>query len=276
MSENTPKIPKTIWMLWFQGLETAPDLVKKCYASWQRHNPNWDIKFLDETTVGQYVDLEAIVKKNLPGIKKVTLSDILRVNLLAKYGGVWADATCFCCRPLDSWIESHAEAGFFAFCDPGRDRLFDAWFLASSKDCYLIEKLCKRVNSFFSDNVFNYENKARYDTRLEAIVELHRSLTWLSFTFPVTKILKIYPYFWLPYLAAEVIKRDKECRRIWDQAKKIKSREPIAMQLAGLLNPMTEEIKEVARRQFLHKLSWKYDQSKYRPGCVLDWVLHSS
>lgn len=32
-------------------------------------------------------------------------SDYLRMYLLIKYGGVWADATLFCKKPLDNWIE---------------------------------------------------------------------------------------------------------------------------------------------------------------------------
>ena len=74
-------------MLWFQGFEHAPDIVKKCHASWVRHNPGWDIRFLDEKLCRQYVDLDTIVGKNAHGVKKQALSDILRINLLAEHGG---------------------------------------------------------------------------------------------------------------------------------------------------------------------------------------------
>lgn len=42
-------------------------------------------------------------------------SDILRLYLLKKYGGVWVDATNLCRRPLDAWLPSAACEGFFAF-----------------------------------------------------------------------------------------------------------------------------------------------------------------
>ena len=32
---------------------------------------------------------------------------MIRLELLAEHGGVWADATMLCLRPLDSWI-AHA------------------------------------------------------------------------------------------------------------------------------------------------------------------------
>jgi hypothetical protein len=230
---------------------------------------------LDEKTLGSYVDLRAIAGKNMAGISPQALSDILRINLLAQHGGVWADATCFCCRPLDDWIDDHAKAGFFAFYGPGRDRLFDSWFLAAGRDCRLMSEQCRSVNSFFTENVFNYDNMRRYKLALEAVVEKHRLLTGLSFSFLVKRILKIYPYFWAHYLFTQAIQRDRECRRIWKQAKKVSAQGPLELQRAGLLSPMTKTLEEIARRQFLYKLTWKYDKSLYRPGCVLDWILNS-
>lgn len=271
----TEKIPRILWLCWFQGFDRAPEVVKECHASWQRHNPGWDIRSLDDSVIGNYVDLRAIAGKNMTGISSQALSDILRINLLAQHGGVWADATCFCCRPLDHWIDDHARAGFFAFYGPGRDRLFDSWFLAAGRGCHLVTEQCRSVNSFFMENVFNYDNMKRYELALEAVVEKHRVLTGLSFSFPVRRILKIYPYFWSHYLFTQTIRRDRECRRIWEQTKKVSAQEPLKLQRAGLLSPMTETLEKIARHQFLHKLTWKFDEKLYRPGCVLDWILNS-
>jgi len=41
-------INKTIWMLWFQGWESAPWLIQNARKSWEIHNTNWNIIFLDE------------------------------------------------------------------------------------------------------------------------------------------------------------------------------------------------------------------------------------
>lgn len=269
------EIPKTIWMLWLQGIDNAPDVVQKCYLSWQRHNPDWVINMLDEDTMRQFVDIEMIIKKNRNGINNQHIADILRINLLNKYGGVWVDSTCFCCQPLDNWINDYALAGFFAFYGPGRDRLFDNWFLASAKGNYLVQKQCEQVNRFFRENEFNYDNKKRFDRKLESIVEKHRILTGLSFSFLINKILKIYPYFWFHYLFNQIIRKDKECRRIWEEAKKVSAQEPLKLQLAGLLRPVTAEIKKELdlNKQFLHKLTWKYDKSKFSEECVLAYVL---
>src|ERR1700748_2440425 len=102
-------IPKTIWFLWLQGLDNAPLVVQKCYESWLKHNPYWTITFLDETNIRDFVSLPDVQ------ITRQSLSDVLRINLLAKYGGIWVDATCYCVKPLDLWIDQYTTQGFFAF-----------------------------------------------------------------------------------------------------------------------------------------------------------------
>jgi mannosyltransferase OCH1-like enzyme len=45
---STKNIPKTVWILWFQGISDAPFLVKKCIDSWVEKNPEWDVILLDK------------------------------------------------------------------------------------------------------------------------------------------------------------------------------------------------------------------------------------
>ena len=131
MKEKSHEVPKIIWFLWFQGIENAPYLVKKCLSSWKKHNPGWEIRFLDDTNVKQYIDIEHIIQKNHRHVSKQVLSDLIRINLLKEYGGVWVDSTCFCCQPLDEWLDSYMSEGFFAFHRPGIDRPISNWFLVA-------------------------------------------------------------------------------------------------------------------------------------------------
>ena len=84
---------KIIWTCWFQGLRQAPELVRKCLASWHERNPEWDFRVLDASTISRYVDLGAHIDLTRQSITAASLSDILRVLLLHEYGGVWVDAT---------------------------------------------------------------------------------------------------------------------------------------------------------------------------------------
>ena len=51
--------------------------------------------------------------------KKITvqaLSDIIRLNILNKYGGVWADAMLLCIQSLNHWIyEVINKTGFWMY-----------------------------------------------------------------------------------------------------------------------------------------------------------------
>ena len=85
--DNT--IPKKIWFLWLQGFDNAPLEVKECYESWVRLNPGWEVVFMDESDIAAYITVPKW------RVAKYVLSELLRINLLAKYGGVWADATCY-------------------------------------------------------------------------------------------------------------------------------------------------------------------------------------
>ena len=45
--------PKNLWVLWLQGLENTPKIVKECVQSRQRHNPHWKLVLLDSDEIIQ-------------------------------------------------------------------------------------------------------------------------------------------------------------------------------------------------------------------------------
>lgn len=90
-----------------------------------------------------------------------TQSDMIRLQLLCKYGGVWADSTTLCIRPLDAWLCDCCQSGFFAFSNPGKDREMSNWFIASEKNNSLIEKMRHKFSSFFLLNDFNINSQLK-------------------------------------------------------------------------------------------------------------------
>ena len=124
----TPRLlPKIVWIYWAQGLEAAPPLVRRCVESWQRHNPGWEVRVLDAADAQALVDLSDIPEV----MPQRVFANALRLRLLSRQGGVWADATVLCHRPLDGWLPLHMTSGFFVFRDPGPSRWVDSWFIAS-------------------------------------------------------------------------------------------------------------------------------------------------
>lgn len=136
MDSNKQEFPKIVWILWFQGWDQAPELVLKVRDSWKYHNPNWEIKELDDNNLMNYIDF------NLPeDAEYPAKSDIIRLALLKKYGGVWADSTMLCLRPLDTWVYEAIEPSKF-WMYHGRDggRGPASWFIISYSNSYIISK----------------------------------------------------------------------------------------------------------------------------------------
>lgn len=87
-----------IWICWWQGLDQAPELVKICVNSIRKNAGDHKVIILTEDNYKDYVDMPSWVeeKREKGIISRTHYSDILRLMLLAKYGGVWLDSTFFC------------------------------------------------------------------------------------------------------------------------------------------------------------------------------------
>lgn len=108
-SGNTISSDSPIWILWYQGIETAPTIVRMCIDSVRKHANQHPIVILTANNYTDYVDIpDYIVDKVNSGI--ITLaqfSDILRMALLSKYGGIWSDATLYWTDDLDKYVLGH-------------------------------------------------------------------------------------------------------------------------------------------------------------------------
>ena len=88
-----------VWVCWWQGLESAPDIVKRCVESIYRYVPqdSAQIHFITFDNYMEYAGFSQVVvdRYNAGRISLTHLADILRVQLLNMYGGLWVDATYF-------------------------------------------------------------------------------------------------------------------------------------------------------------------------------------
>jgi len=99
---------KCIWFMWFQGIDNAPSIVRKCYESIQSNmnSAGYKIIILDERNMFDYVHMPGtIVEKWRNGsIGNANFSDLCRVALLCEYGGLWLDATTLLTGQIDKEI----------------------------------------------------------------------------------------------------------------------------------------------------------------------------
>ena len=103
-----------VWICWWQGLSEAPELVQKCIARMEKMFGNKaDIRIITFDNYQQYVAFsETVVEKFNKGCISMThLSDILRAQLLCRYGGLWIDATYYIWD--DRFIDALCQFPFF-------------------------------------------------------------------------------------------------------------------------------------------------------------------
>lgn len=138
-SRHTDSLPhnanRVVWMFWWQGMENAPDLVKVCYKQANNHlGTNWKINLITKNNYSDYVNFpKHIEDKFKSGIITIThLSDLLRLELLIKYGGLWIDATVLCTG--NEIPKSILESDLFVFQmqkpgADGRTSLMSSWLM---------------------------------------------------------------------------------------------------------------------------------------------------
>lgn len=136
--ERKKESHKIIWVCWFQGIENAPDIVKRCYES-ICNVKNKEVILITNENYLQYTDFpKHIIDKWESGVITPThFSDLLRVELLSKHGGVWLDSTVFL---SDNLLPSYLDnTSFFCFqvLKPGLDGhsiVCSSWAISSSKN----------------------------------------------------------------------------------------------------------------------------------------------
>ncbi len=139
-----------VWVCWLQGMDNAPMIVKKCYESLKQNMPDRDIILITSKNISDYVQFpDYITDKWKTGqISNTHLTDLLRLELLIQYGGMWVDATVFC---SDSNIPDYIfNSNLFMYqcLKPGRDghsHLISSWLISAKTNNKILmatRKLC--------------------------------------------------------------------------------------------------------------------------------------
>ncbi len=203
---------------------------------------------MDKNNLEKYVKIDNNIIQN----KHITiqaLSDIIRVNLLNQHGGIWVDATCYCMKPINSWLNKYMKNGFFAFSNPSRDRLISSWFMASEPNNIITREFAKIVNNYWLENpkMFKINNLnliKRFILKIYLVFTGHMNNSidtsyWFSnFT---SKILKIYPYFWFHYLFYKLYTKYSECKLLWDKHINFQQTYLTKCNFSGLNNTITSK-----------------------------------
>ena len=97
-----------IWVCWWQGAEQMPPLVKSCYASLQKHSNGHPVTLITQKNFREFTELPDYIPEKIQAgqITLTHLSDILRMNLLRRHGGLWLDATVLLTRHVPDFDQA--------------------------------------------------------------------------------------------------------------------------------------------------------------------------
>ena len=117
-----PPIGNRIWMFWYTGFDTAPDLVKKC-TELAKSLDDADVVLIDKSNLEEFFSFEGNIKELFENGKITiqTFSDILRTQLLSRRGGFWFDATLMPLRK--DFITVHSRQNYFSIKHARNDML---------------------------------------------------------------------------------------------------------------------------------------------------------
>jgi hypothetical protein len=239
-------LPRTIWFLWFQGLEEAPSVVTRCYRSWVVNNPGWNVVLLDNSNLGSH-ELADLTSEQFASLAPAHRSDLIRLELLARHGGVWADATCYCTVPLDSWLpERRAE-----WAPPMAN-----WFLAASPSNALIVGLQDMLLPYWRDHSFDNAAHPRLFRLLERRLRGGDRWTRWWFSRLVRDGLSLSPYYAFHYAFAELLRTQPEIKAVWEATPRVSAGPSMRLLLnRELPDDVRGDID--ARKTPVYKLSWK-------------------
>lgn len=128
-----------VWICWFQGIENAPLLVQRCYQSIKENVTDKEIVLITSENMMNYVQFPDYIQKKIDAgiIKGAHLSDLLRLELLIKYGGTWMDSTIYCSGNDIPDYMLDSDLFLFQNLKPGRDghsTVISNWFITAKSN----------------------------------------------------------------------------------------------------------------------------------------------
>lgn len=90
---------RRIWVFWGQGEDSMPELIRACYEQLVALNGD-AVTLVTNQNVHEFLDIPAVIYEKVErgAISWAHFSDIIRTSLLARYGGLWLDATVWTTR----------------------------------------------------------------------------------------------------------------------------------------------------------------------------------
>ena len=191
-----------VWVCWFQGMDNAPKVVKKCYESLQNNLKDKEIILITTENISEYVKFPNYImeKWNQGIITHTHMTDLLRLELLIKYGGTWIDSTVFCTSDIDEIPKYYFNSDLFFYqtLKPGKDgqaAVLSSWYLSAATNNKILmatRYLCYEYWSKNNDMVDYYLLHVFFQIVLEYYKEDWHNVVPVSNSTPHILLLRLF------------------------------------------------------------------------------------
>jgi tetratricopeptide (TPR) repeat protein len=208
-----------IWTYWAQGFDQAPPVVQMCRRRLEAVSSR-PVESLDATTMGKHATLPTDLDRL--ELSLTHRADLLRLDLLSRYGGTWMDATCFAVEDPGPALDSLRSNGFFAFDRQGRT--IATWLVSSTPGHHVVSMM------------------------REALYAQLRNLgSW--------------PYYFLIQHTFEaLVELDPQFRAEWDAMPHVSWRRPHQFAARRAVTVSSRELAEMSASCFVQKLTYKNNE----------------
>lgn len=211
-----------IWQYWNSGVNECPPIIRECIESVRCRAAGREIIVLSDKTLHNYVTLPPHVVAKREKMGTTHFSDVLRVSLLAQYGGTWVDASVFLTGGID---EITATLPFFVFTRPNDPYMLSSWFIHSVAGHPLVCAMRDLLTEY-----------------------------WLTQD-------ELNAYFTFHFLFEAAITLHIDLREIWEKTPRVSAETPHLLQNALLNGSRFEHLRDICRSTAVHKLTWKFPEA---------------
>lgn len=235
-NKNTNEFSNKVWWCWFQGEENAPDLNRACLNSLKKNLFDREIIVITDENYEQYIKLPQYIKEKYHKgiITKTHFSDILRTNLLVKYGGTWIDSSVLC----TSYDRELFDKNLFVYQNwkTGDDSIVaSSWFITSEVNNPILKDTLNLLNEYWKKH--NY----------------------------------LINYFLFHFFFAMATQKYNEQ---WRKVDRFSNLPPHILQFELLENYSNKRFEQIENMASFHKLNQKLDFSKCKGDTNYDYIIN--
>ena len=234
-ADRTHDRSDTIFALWMQGIENAPPVVQVCHRQLIRSTSR-PVVYLDAAMLPKYAQIPSDISAMEMGMAH--RSDLLRIELLARHGGTWLDATCLVRSDFDDCLEDLSASGFFAFAK--RKATLSNWLLSVDRPGHYVILMLREA--------------------------LH--VYWRHFG-------RTRGYYLFHYMFEGLVELDPRTCQIWEATPKIPHDQACTLQRRMFAPYNEERFRACINRSFVQKLTYKYRSKRARKHTMLRHVLRT-